>query len=473
MKALLRALGMLAMVCLVLGISLGQRAQVATSQATVTWMYGTVQVRHGTAGWAGARLNEVLKPGDAVKTGADSRAEVSIAGGGYVRMDQSSHLLITHLQQGGLSSVKALIGGIWVTIEGALTGGSKFEVQMPSAVASVKGTVFRCEVDANQDSSTYVYEGEVELSAGDERVSLTPDEFGRVQRGRRIARQQMLLSQDDEDSWVKCNRHRDILRHLGNPQVMVALTESGPEGEEQKFLCSQALGGTLRRHGLTETSISQADASKFTVDENGWIRWRDRMQVDYFVVGRVSATLAKEFNHGMASARAQGTAHLVDAAERRSIVKVDATVPGVGGTPQEALANAMSALGQRLGAELAPRIIRELMTERGGAVRIDLSGVTSRAQVAALRRIVTGMEGIVRTAPLHLPGGRVSLAVAGQIEPKALAQAIQDRAGDLVQQVRVFGQVVYVKLKPAPGQAEAGGQRPGTPPRPAGRRPGN
>jgi len=116
MKLLVRAFGIAAATVLIAGLCLGQRAQVATNQAVLAWMYGTVQVRHGTAGWTAATLNDVLKSGDAIKTGADSRGELSLGRDGYVRMDENSHLLLTHLQQGGLSSFKAIVGGVWVIV---------------------------------------------------------------------------------------------------------------------------------------------------------------------------------------------------------------------------------------------------------------------------------------------------------------------------------------------------------------------
>jgi len=146
---------------LCVAIAPADRAQVATNQAVLTSMYGDVQTRHGAAGYHTARLNEVLEPGDGIKTGASSRAELSVGEGGYVRMDGNSQLLVTALDASGTTSFQHIVGGIWVTIERALGGSSKFEVRMPSAVASVTGTVFRCQVDEDGNSDTYVYEGEV------------------------------------------------------------------------------------------------------------------------------------------------------------------------------------------------------------------------------------------------------------------------------------------------------------------------
>ncbi len=455
MKAFVRALGVVAVTVLIAGLCLGERAQVATDQAVLTWMYGVVQVRHGTSGWAAAQLNETLSPGDAIKTGADSRAELSLGRDGWVRMDERSQLLITHLQEGGLSSLKAVVGGIWVTIERALTGASKFEVQMPSAVATVHGTVFRCQVSEGGASTTFVYEGEVEINAGQERVRVRPLEHAFFSPGLRIALSKTDLSSDDEAAFVKCSRNRDILWHLGSPKVMVALTEEGLSQEQRTFTCSQLLGATLRRSGFTETCVKQTDVSNFTVGENGWIRWRKKPNADYYVVGRVSTGRARRLN-GVFSARAQGTAYLVDADQRRALVKVTSMVPGTGGTEREALEAALRALGQRLGIELAPRIVRELMSDRPGTLRIDLSGVTNRRQVHTLCNLVSEAEGIVRAAPLPLPGGRVSLAVAGDVDAETLAQAIRTRASELVESVRLYDRVIYVKLKPAEGEQPGG-----------------
>ena len=222
-----RALSIVATMLLVGTLSMGDRGQLATDSAVVTSLYGNVQVRHGTSGYTAAKLNEALVSGDAIKTGADSRAELSVGNGGYVRMDESSQLLLTHIQSDGATSLQALMGGVWVTLENALTGNSRFEVNMPSAVASVKGTVFRCQVDEDGASETFVYEGEVDVQSGDEQLIVKPNESTRVVRGLKFAMRRMDLAGDDEKPWVTYNRHRDIMRHLGNPSVMVALSERG------------------------------------------------------------------------------------------------------------------------------------------------------------------------------------------------------------------------------------------------------
>jgi len=469
-RHVLRALLIVALVLVVGTLSVGDRAQVAAESAMVTSMYGDVQVRHGTAGYAAARLNEVLKPGDAIKTGADSRAELSVAGGGYVRMDESSQLLITYIRSGGTTSFQALVGGIWVTLEQALTGGSKFEVRMPSAVASVKGTVFRCEVSEDGESATYVYDGEVELTAGEETMRVQPNEVARVPRGVKIALERMNLAFDDEKPWVTYNRHRDIIRHLGNPSIMVALREKGIETGRGVYLASAALTAELRRNGLIGASVTPADEARFTIGPDGLVRWRRHPEEDYCVVGVVKLDQVRRLRENLFTARATGRALLVEDGDAEAIVSVEALLSGVGDSRPAAVADALKNLGVRLGQEMAPRILKELMQQRRGTTRVDISG-GSREQIGQLRRLISDLDGVVNTTPLRLPGDRISLAVAGGVSAGELEQAIRDRGGDGVEMVRSWDNVVVVRFK---GGANQDVYLPGPPNQPGlARRTGN
>ena len=88
---------------------------------------------------------------------------------------------------------------------------------------------------------------------------------------------------------------------------------------------------------------------------------------------------------------------------------------------------------------------------------MDISG-GSRQQIAQMRQIIVAMDGVVRTTPLRLPGDRFSLAVAGGLDADALAGAIQQRGGDLLEAVRVFERVIYVRFKNVDGEAQAPAQ---------------
>ncbi len=455
----LTAIATLAALALLVAVAPADRAQVATNQAVLTSVCGDVQTRHGTGGYHPARLNEVLEPGDGIKTGASSRAELSVGEGGYVRMAESSQVLVTALDASGTTSFQHVVGGIWVTIERTLGGASKFEVRMPSAVASVTGTVFRCQLGEEGNCDTYVYEGEVEIEAGDQRMRVTPDERCRVPRDLRTVVERFNLTGDDAAAWVMYNRHRDIVRHLGDPQIIVALREQDLS-ELGAYLASRAVAGQLALHGLHSTSVVEAGVTDFSFNPDGTISWGRTPTADYCVIGDVGLEQLRRLNGELFSARVKSDIRLVRDGEAQSLTAIEATVPGVGRNEREAVMAALAALGRRVGAGLAPRIIRELMQAQAGTVRIDIAGA-DRDQIAHIRRFVESLDGVMRTAPLLLPGDRVSLAVVTQMTAQQLGAALQRAAGDAIQVVLAGDRVLYLRSAQAAGQG-AGQQRPGT-----------
>lgn len=475
LRTLLVVLGVI-----VVATTQGDRAQVAAKSAVLTFMYGDVQVRHGIQGWSEAKLNETLKPGDAVKTGADARAEITLGNGGYVRVDENSHLLITYLQEDGVTRFKALMGGVWVTLEKALGGNSRFEVEMPSAVASVKGTVFRCEVDEEGDSSTYVYDGEVDVAAGETTERVGAAHWLKVKGDRRMQLAKMDLAAEDIRDFVKHSRQRDILRHLGNPTIIVALSDGQEREKRAAFEASKSLADTLKRNGFAGASVTSADKARYTFKEDGLIEWLDQKRPDYFVLGRTRVDEIREISGGKHSARGTGSALVLPAGGKTPVVKVNARVRGEGRNMAEAASNAIRLLGMRLGRELVPSMIAELMQERQGTVRIEITGETNREQIQTLRDALHKAERISRVTVVPRPGGGLALAVAGDVDAGTIAGVL--RQLPMVQGALAVGRVVHVRFAASQGQGpkaeilrraikNRGGKPAGGARRPFGRRP--
>ena len=430
-----------------------QRGQVAANQAVVTSKHGDVQTRHGTGGYLPAKLNEVLAPGDGIKTGANSRAELSVGQGGYVRMDASSQILVTSLSSSGVTSFQAIVGGVWVTIERALAGASKFEVRMPSAVASVTGTVFRCEVDEDGESETWVYEGAVDVSAGEQHVRVEPDERCLVPPDLRAVVERFNLQGDDEAAWVMYNRHRDIVSHLGDPQIIVVLREEGLS-EQGSFLASQELASQLALHGLHSTSVLESGVTDFSFNPDGTINWRRKPNTDYAVIGDINLVQVRPVGDRLYSVRIAADVRLVRNGERDPLTSIQVTLPGAGSTTGQAVRSALEALGRRVGAGLAPRIIRELMQEQAGLVRVDLTGA-DREQLGRVMRVIRHLDGVLRAAPLVLPGDRVSLAVVTAMSAEELGAALGEVAADAVEVMLAGDRVLYLRFLAPPGTGEA------------------
>ncbi len=455
-------------------VSGGGRLQAPADKAVVTFIYGTVETRHGASGWKPAALNEVLRPGDAIRTKDDARAEVQIGRGRYVRLDENTHLLITRLDASGVARIKALIGNVWVTIERAITGPTKFEVEMPSAVASVKGTVFRCAV-TDEGEETYVYDGEVEVMAGGQRAAVQPGKFARLRRGAKLALANFNLDEDDRRQWVQYCRFRDICRHLGNPTVLVALAEAGQGRTEASVGASAVMAAALRRLGFPGAALAPEHVPHVALGPDGVPRFRQRPKADYVVVGKV-AVREVAGGDGQMTVRAEGSVSW-NWPGHGKLATATAVATGRGRDFDAAKRAALNALSVRLAAELAPRAVRAIVGRRGG-VRVEAATPCSREQLMAVRRALATMPGVYRVVPLRLPGTRVALVVAGKPSAQAVAGYLGGAGRGLIQWARVRDGVVYVSFaKPRGPQARSGGGRffgagagPGAPASRAGRR---
>ncbi|NIR01092.1 MAG: hypothetical protein GTN78_12975, partial [Gemmatimonadales bacterium] len=91
-------------------------------------------------------------------------------------------------------------GTIWVRLRRALTGKSKFEVETPTTVAAVRGTIFRVAVSQGGAVEVSVWEGTVDvLTEGRKEVSVAS---GRVasfaQRGQLVPARALTASEREE-----------------------------------------------------------------------------------------------------------------------------------------------------------------------------------------------------------------------------------------------------------------------------------
>lgn len=210
--------------------------------AKINFFQGTVKVKKDTI-WEEVELNMSLNAGDSLKTMEDSRVEIKFMEQGVIRLDQHSLFEISKLEKTDknfLSKTKVLIGNIWSHVRSLSEENDVFETSSPTAVAAVRGTVFRCDVAEDTSTDVYVYEGRVEVKPwtmpkpkqpedgkspwGDlrevegptpitmeewvvlvremQKVSIAPD-------GEKPKLQDIQEKEDEENEWVQWNRARD------------------------------------------------------------------------------------------------------------------------------------------------------------------------------------------------------------------------------------------------------------------------
>lgn len=444
----------LALLLLLATIGFSQPVPLAATQAIVTFLYGDVQVRHGTGGYTPARVNEVLRPGDGLKTGSNARAQLSLGDDRYVRLDQKSQLLLTQVQTDGLTSLKALAGNIWVTIERKLGAQSKFEVVTPSVVAAVRGTVFSCEVEDSGASQVNCYEGEVAVSGDQEQLTVRPEQCCRFRKGARGMLAALDMDRQEASDFVRYNRQRDALQHLGNPLVLVSLAERGRTRPEAAAVTSNVLADLLSRQGFIARNVSSAEVRQARFDADGWLR--PAAQADYVVVGAIAVTLSAAGPRLPQVATARVRAHLVSGGDYHPLLVVDATATGTGTQRPVAVRSALLKLGEELAGRLSGGIVQEMCADRPAGVRVDLLKASAPHQLAPVRDLLRGLPGVERVTPLPRPGsGSPAVLVTGTVTPQQVADYLRQKAGAWMETPEVAGRVVRLRLTgtpPAPGQ---------------------
>lgn len=135
-----------------------------------TFVKGTVEMGKKTDGpFKRLKRNKRVKAGSFVRTGENSRAELTFTDGSVLRLGPSSLL---HVKEAGFDTkakkveVSAqLVGGkAWAKVSKLVGSDAKFEVKSQNAVAGVRGTVFRVNVDSDNATVVKVYDGAVAVS---------------------------------------------------------------------------------------------------------------------------------------------------------------------------------------------------------------------------------------------------------------------------------------------------------------------
>jgi hypothetical protein len=140
----------------------------AAAEATpkATFIKGDV-----TAGPVGGTLQKVrrgsaLAAGSVIKTGDGARAELTFPDGSVVRVGPASEL---KLEAAGFDSTTKTVkveaevvgGKAWAKVATLVGDDAQFKVKTKNAVAGVRGTIFRVNVDQDQATVVKVYNGSV------------------------------------------------------------------------------------------------------------------------------------------------------------------------------------------------------------------------------------------------------------------------------------------------------------------------
>jgi len=135
---------------------------------------GTVQVKHsgswtdainGTESWTDAINGTELYQSDSIRTGINSFASIIFFKGSVIRLDENTEITLKEIIQQDETSITIQqdAGRTWNTVQ-KISGIDNYEVQTPTAVASVRGTSFDVNVEETGITIVSVIKGIVNVS---------------------------------------------------------------------------------------------------------------------------------------------------------------------------------------------------------------------------------------------------------------------------------------------------------------------
>ncbi|MDP2646956.1 MAG: FecR family protein [Desulfobacterales bacterium] len=132
---------------------------------TMSFILGEASVSFDGKKWEPLHLDDKVFPGGRIRTGPESRCEITLNDGSVLRMDENS---IQKLELEKEKKAKALqkfsiflaAGKVWVNARKIVSKNKTFQVHTDKAVCAIRGTTFR--VDETSDRTRVsVHEGQV------------------------------------------------------------------------------------------------------------------------------------------------------------------------------------------------------------------------------------------------------------------------------------------------------------------------
>jgi hypothetical protein len=160
----------------------------ASSDGTVNFIKGNVEVQSvESREWTPLRLNDRLKEGSRIRTGDESTVEIVFENGDSFLQSPNSNsgLSAARKMEGNHTLYKWFLGaGRTITkIKSATGRESRFEIETPSSICAVRGTVFRTSVDPADSTRSEVLKGFVDVEGMNQKVKLQEGEGTLVKKG--------------------------------------------------------------------------------------------------------------------------------------------------------------------------------------------------------------------------------------------------------------------------------------------------
>ncbi len=199
----------------------GENVQAQRILPKVTDAFGTVQKQTGDAKapWQNVSVGDILPAQTSVKTGKNSATLIALQGGHVLRVGSETTVQLREVGRERSFSFEVLSGKIWSLVRSA-NKPAKFEVETPSAVAGVEGTLFAVIHDqANEETVVSTHQGTVNLKQNDKAVKVTPGLTASVTRNQKTAPAAVPTPQSLQTMWQTIQKENWTRPGAGNASL--------------------------------------------------------------------------------------------------------------------------------------------------------------------------------------------------------------------------------------------------------------
>ncbi len=215
---------------------------VNATQGVVTYVEGDATIlAKGAKARQKLTANTIVNPGDAIATAENGRVELIVNRETVVRLKENTHMTLEAFRDAGKDEGKTRcgfsLGSVWTKMKKFRDKVSRFDLELPMAIAGVHGTVYEASIAKDSSSEVKVYTGEVAVknnpaappaSAGEPGEVSGP---GEVEGPQEVSMDQWVtivhdmqkiridkkgkpkpveeFKRNDADSWEKWNAERD------------------------------------------------------------------------------------------------------------------------------------------------------------------------------------------------------------------------------------------------------------------------
>ena len=141
------------------------------TQGVVTDVEGEVLLyKKGSSKGEALTVNTLVYPGDTIVTSAKGRVELIVNRESVVRLKENTRAAIDSFRDKENNKGKTKFGfdagSIWTKVKKFKDAVSRFELELPTAIAGVHGTVYQSTVNTDSSCEVKVYSGEVSVAGG-------------------------------------------------------------------------------------------------------------------------------------------------------------------------------------------------------------------------------------------------------------------------------------------------------------------